>query len=59
MRNPWAKKEWKGNWSDQSNLWTSELKSKYNIVLRDDGIFYMDLDDFFRYFNDIEICYYH
>jgi len=26
MRNPWGKVEWKGDWSDASDLWTPELK---------------------------------
>lgn len=59
MRNPWASKEWKGDWSDSSNLWTPELRKQYHIVDREDGIFFMEEKDFFRYFNDVEICYYH
>ena len=31
MRNPWVDFEWKGNWSDQSPLWTKEDRIKFNI----------------------------
>jgi hypothetical protein len=26
MRNPWGEGEWKGDWSDKSDLWTDELR---------------------------------
>jgi len=31
LRNPWGKGEWKGKWSDESNLWTESLKSKFGF----------------------------
>jgi hypothetical protein len=36
LRNPWGKTEWKGDWSDNSSLWTpamkvSHIKTKNNI----------------------------
>jgi calpain-15 len=59
MRNPWGKKEWTGDWSDSSQLWTPELKAQLNVSSREDGIFFMSMNDFQKYFNDIAICYYH
>ena len=26
LRNPWGDKEWKGTWSNSSELWTQDLK---------------------------------
>lgn len=26
LRNPWGSFEWKGDWGDESDLWTPELK---------------------------------
>ncbi|KAL4474670.1 hypothetical protein ABPG72_002263 [Tetrahymena utriculariae] len=59
LRNPWGKKEWKGDWSDESPIWTPELKDKLRVTQKQDGIFYMSLQDFYQYFTQITICYYH
>lgn len=29
IRNPWGKGEWKGDYSDKSSKWTSDLKQKF------------------------------
>ena len=45
IRNPWGKFEWNGNWSDNSPLWTEEIKSALNVTLaEDDGAFWMVRD---------------
>ena len=59
LRNPWGKLEWKGDWSDDSPLWTEELKKLCGYKKRNDGIFFMAMTDFVNYFSDIAICYYH
>jgi hypothetical protein len=44
--------EWKGDWSDNSALWTKRLKAKLGWVDADDNTFWMAFDDFtniFRY----------
>ena len=59
LRNPWGKGEWKGAWSDDSDLWTDELKEEIGFVNQLDGVFCMSWNDFLRYYSDVQICYYH
>ncbi|KAL4497235.1 hypothetical protein ABPG72_019555 [Tetrahymena utriculariae] len=59
LRNPWANQEWKGDWSDDSPCWTPELRDQLRVKNVDDGIFYMNVKDFMKYFDDVCICYYH
>lgn len=56
IRNPWGKTEWNGPWSDNSNLWTPELRKKYNVVVSDDGVFWMSFDDFCQNYQGVGIC---
>jgi len=59
IRNPWGCGEWKGNWRDNDPNWTPEMKKQLGIVEADDGIFFMEMCDFVKYFEDITILYYH
>ena len=46
-----------GNWSDGSDYWTEEILLQLGKPMKaDDGIFYMELDDFKKYFAFAEIC---
>ena len=58
LRNPWGYKEWIGDWSDHSKLWTEEAKKELNINLHieDDGEFFMSFEDFFKYFLVVDVC---
>ena len=56
LRNPWGEAEWKGEWSDESSVWTEELKKKAGWENKNDGTFYMGYEDFCKYFTDIQIC---
>ena len=53
IRNPWGKFEWKGDFSDDSPLWTPQQRAELNIQKTDDGIFWMRFEDFFQYFQEI------
>lgn len=41
LRNPWGEKEWTGDWSDHSPLWTDELRKQLGSRAADDGEFFM------------------
>ena len=46
IRNPWGKKEWQGDWSDKSPLWTPHTKKQVNLVDEDDGTFWIDFENY-------------
>lgn len=50
LRNPHGAREWQGDWSDHSHQWTPILRSALDVVSADDGVFWMCLRDFLRYF---------
>jgi hypothetical protein len=66
IRNPWGKREWNGNFSAHSSLWTTKLKqllsstsSSANAscsVDLQDGSFWITYTDFLRRFVTIDIC---
>ena len=57
IRNPWSKGEWNGDWGDKSKLWDDKAKSQVDFLNKEDGIFFMNDTDFFKYFTRVEICY--
>ena len=51
VRNPWGEFEWTGDFSDNSDLWTDDLKEAYGFTEAiNDGVFFMPYDDYFRQF---------
>ncbi|GBG28739.1 Calpain [Hondaea fermentalgiana] len=61
LRNPpGAQSEWKGDWGDQSPLWTTRLKHKLGWTDdEDDGTFWMSFDDFCLTFRSLYVCHYY
>lgn len=60
LRNPWGTMEWKGAWSDKSAKWTPEARAALNYGEekdKDDGIFWMPYDTFFKYYATTAINY--
>lgn len=58
LRNPWGNGEWKLDWSDNSPLWTQNLKDDFEMEKGNDGVFFMTFDDYRTYFHSFEVCYY-
>ncbi|KRX04560.1 hypothetical protein PPERSA_04375 [Pseudocohnilembus persalinus] len=56
IRNPWASKEWRGDWADDSYLWTQELRKLLEVEQKDDGCFWINTKDFTKYFLGIGVC---
>jgi hypothetical protein len=57
IRNPWGQFEWDGDWSDNSDKWTEEMKIAFNPVLEDtDGTFWMSFEDFTSRFDSLDVC---
>jgi len=58
IRNPWGKGEWKGAWSDNSDMWKKHpsIANELNFTAAIDGSFWMAYDDFKNVYTRIEIC---
>lgn len=56
LRNPWGHFSWKGDWSDDSSLWTPELKAMLMPRGADEGVFWMCFKDVIKYFDCIDVC---
>eukprot|EP00929_Paragymnodinium_shiwhaense_P011050 TRINITY_DN11630_c0_g1_i1.p1 TRINITY_DN11630_c0_g1~~TRINITY_DN11630_c0_g1_i1.p1 ORF type:complete len:519 (+),score=59.43 TRINITY_DN11630_c0_g1_i1:65-1621(+) len=57
LRNPWGHTEWTGAWSDGSAEWSQNLAAKKATGHTDekDGVFWMCLEDFERFFDLIHL----
>eukprot|EP00927_Polykrikos_kofoidii_P004661 TRINITY_DN11846_c0_g1_i1.p1 TRINITY_DN11846_c0_g1~~TRINITY_DN11846_c0_g1_i1.p1 ORF type:complete len:1073 (+),score=234.63 TRINITY_DN11846_c0_g1_i1:25-3243(+) len=59
IRNPWGSGEFKsGRWDDDGPGWEThpEVKAFCKPVKEDDGIFWLEVDEFFKYFKTIYLC---
>ncbi|CAJ1053861.1 calpain-1 catalytic subunit-like [Xyrichtys novacula] len=56
--NPWGKGEWNGDWSDRSPLWKMARPEDRELCLSaaDDGEFWMPVEDFCKFYSDLDIC---
>ena len=47
--------EWNGAWSDSSKEWTPAIRKQLKHEDKADGIFWMDMEDFFSHFNRLSV----
>ena len=57
LRNPGVAGEWNGKWGDNSSCWTEEYKRYFNFKKCNDGIFWINIDDYVQNFDCTYICY--
>jgi len=57
IRNPWGRAEWKGRWSHTSSSWDNHLEEAKKLGLgnKDDGLFWMSIEDFHTQFEALEV----
>ncbi|KAK3608208.1 hypothetical protein CHS0354_039225 [Potamilus streckersoni] len=59
LRNPWGHGEWNGPWSDKSTqvrTMSTEMKKQLNLVIEEEGEFWIEFEDFVANFNEIQLC---
>ena len=58
LRNPHGSRgvEWSGEWSDDSDQWNTRYKSKLKFEKKNDGVFWMEVDDFIENYSFLYIC---
>lgn len=56
LRNPWGHYSWKGDWSDDSAVWTPGLRELLMPHGASEGVFWISFEDVLKYFDCIDIC---
>jgi calpain-15 len=58
IRNPWGKKEWKGDFSDNSDKWTTALRRRLGDCgfTKNDGTFWMSYEDMMERFHHMDVA---
>ena len=60
LRNPHGQNEWNGDWSDDDDKWNQLYGCTLNklgyVSNKNDGEFFMSLEDFRIYFGTVEFC---
>ncbi|XP_011187602.1 calpain-D isoform X2 [Zeugodacus cucurbitae] len=56
LRNPWGHYSWRGDWSDDSELWTEDLREILMPHGASEGVFWISFEDVLNYFDCIDIC---
>lgn len=56
LRNPHGTTNYSGNYNDFDSKWTEKLKKEVDFSEKDDGCFFMSLEDYFKYFDHSFLC---
>ena len=56
IRNPWGKKEWNGKYSNYYLEKNPDIKKYFNNEKSDNGIFWIEYNDYINFFDKTEIC---
>ena len=58
LRNPWGldSAEWTGEWCDDSDLWDARSMNKAKLDAKQDGVFWMAIEDFIDRFSYLYVC---
>ena len=55
IRNPWGPYAWKGEWAEDSELWTADLREQ--LAPPDGASFWVTMDEFAAHFTGLTVCY--
>lgn len=58
VRNPWGAEGFKGSWSDNSEKWTPEFIKEVGHVKKNEGIFWISIEDYAKNFSETWVNYY-
>jgi hypothetical protein len=56
LKNLLGKNEWCGDWSDNSLKWTQEAMDHIKLKKKEDGVFWMSLNDYLHFYSKTHIC---
>jgi len=57
LRNPYGRKEWQGEWRDNDSKWATVKSNDGNSPqVKDDGIFWMSIEDLAESFRSVAVC---
>ena len=61
VRNPHMTNEWTGKWRDDDAMWKAYPEAmqacKHHVGYKDNGVFWMDWEDFKHGFAEITVCF--
>ena len=58
MRNPWGTEKWMGKYKDLDEEADDQLKKQLFITDHDQGDFFIEIQEFNKYFDHLNVCCY-